>query len=240
MITHVDARSVGPSGQAGRSSAEEAENVKSTEQAPAIVKVLRVVDTREVEEQGDRFVPIPGSGTENECARCGRLHEIHAHVLLADGTETVVGVSCAKAEALDIQRAIRTGAARATRLVKVRAQLDRDRAELARAVAVQDSTLAQFAPTFWIEKRERADPAAAKLHGSPLEFDVLHCGVDGDSYRARWLIHSIDCAELRAELLRDAQNEAIARALKAAGLRECWKLRDEIRYFERRLDVVGL
>ncbi len=50
-----------------------------------ILKVVSVVDTREYEEQGDSFVPIPGSGNSNTCTRCGREHEIHWTVLLEDG-----------------------------------------------------------------------------------------------------------------------------------------------------------
>lgn len=48
-----------------------------------IVRIVRVVDTREYTEEGDRWVPVPGSGIENECARCGRLYEVHATVELA-------------------------------------------------------------------------------------------------------------------------------------------------------------
>lgn len=67
-----------------------------------IVKVVSVVDTREYEEQGDSFVPIPGSGNSNTCSRCGREHEIHWTVLLEDGQNAVVGGSCAKAYSLDL------------------------------------------------------------------------------------------------------------------------------------------
>lgn len=66
-----------------------------------ILKVVSVIDTREYEEQGDSFVPIPGSGNPNTCTRCGRAHEIHLTVLLEDGQEAIVGGSCAKAYSLD-------------------------------------------------------------------------------------------------------------------------------------------
>lgn len=66
-----------------------------------IVKVVSVIDTREYEEQGDSFVPIPGSGNSNVCSRCGREHEIHWTVLLEDGQEAIVGGSCAKSYSLD-------------------------------------------------------------------------------------------------------------------------------------------
>jgi uncharacterized protein (DUF342 family) len=68
-----------------------------------IVKIVSVVDTREYEEQGDSFVPIPGSGNPNTCTRCGRVHEVHWNVLLEDGQEAVVGGSCAKAYSLDFK-----------------------------------------------------------------------------------------------------------------------------------------
>lgn len=68
-----------------------------------ILKVVSVVDTREYEEQGDHFVPIPGSGNPNTCSRCGRVHEVHWTVLLDDGQEAIVGGSCAKSYDLDFR-----------------------------------------------------------------------------------------------------------------------------------------
>lgn len=67
-----------------------------------IVKILEVRDTREFVEDGDdRWVPIPGSGTTSECARCGRDHEVHATVLLDDDTTAVVGTGCMAASGMD-------------------------------------------------------------------------------------------------------------------------------------------
>lgn len=66
-----------------------------------IVKVVSVVDTREYEEQGDSFVPIPGSGNANSCSRCGREHEIHWTVEVEGGEKAVVGGSCAKSDSID-------------------------------------------------------------------------------------------------------------------------------------------
>jgi len=61
----------------------------------AIIKILSVVDTREYEEgPDDKWYPIPGSGREHQCYRCGRLHEIHAEVLLDDEKIVVVGTGC--------------------------------------------------------------------------------------------------------------------------------------------------
>lgn len=69
-----------------------------------IMKVVSVVDTREYEEQGDSFVPIPGSGNSHVCGRCTREHEIHWTVLLEGGEQAVVGGSCAKSGSLDGKR----------------------------------------------------------------------------------------------------------------------------------------
>lgn len=69
-----------------------------------IMKVVSVVDTREYEEQGDTFVPIPGSGKSNACGRCTREHEIHWTVLLEGGEQAVVGGSCAKSDVIDRKR----------------------------------------------------------------------------------------------------------------------------------------
>lgn len=102
-----------------------------------IVKVVSVVDTREYEEQGDSFVPIPGSGNANVCGRCTREHEIHWTVLLEGGEKAVVGGSCAKAGSLDqkfIQNAERS-AVREKKLVKELATYEGRLAELERVIA---------------------------------------------------------------------------------------------------------
>lgn len=57
-------------------------------------EILSVVDTREYMEEGDRWVPIPGSGEARECDRCGRLHEVHATVQYPSGETMVVGTGC--------------------------------------------------------------------------------------------------------------------------------------------------
>ena len=59
------------------------------------MKILSVEDTRAYGAGTDgRFHPIPGSGRERMCDRCGRTHEIHVTVF--DGNRTaVVGLGCA-------------------------------------------------------------------------------------------------------------------------------------------------
>lgn len=66
-----------------------------------IVKIISVIDTREYEEVSDGvWRAIPGSGNESECARCGRLHEVHATVQLEDDSRVVVGTGCMNSASL--------------------------------------------------------------------------------------------------------------------------------------------
>lgn len=105
------------------------------EGAPRIVKLVKIVDTRQTEIVEGRYgversVPIPGSGTENECYRCGALHEVHAYVELEDGSQVVVGTGCARREALDagdqaLARAISSADRRAKAIVALRAEIAR-------------------------------------------------------------------------------------------------------------------
>lgn len=81
--------------------------------APAIVRVLRVVDTREYELVGDRAVPVPGTGNERQCDRCQRMHVVHAHVRLSDGSSAIVGTGCMGSG--DMAKAARSLAAKAKR-----------------------------------------------------------------------------------------------------------------------------
>lgn len=85
-----------------------------------IVRVLEVVDTREYEEDGDRFVPVVGSGSPRDCDRCGRLHEVHAHVELDDGSEAVVGTGCMRQDEADVASRVRSMARRASSLARLR------------------------------------------------------------------------------------------------------------------------
>lgn len=72
-----------------------------------IVKILKVEDTRKYQEEPDgRFYSIPGSGSEHECDRCGRIHEVHATVQTDDGQTLTVGTGCMLAESTEISRAL--------------------------------------------------------------------------------------------------------------------------------------
>ena len=71
-----------------------------------IERILKVVDTRQYEEgPDDKWYPIVGSGHEHACARCGRMHEIHAIVLLNDRERSGCG------HRLRIEREYRDGCA---------------------------------------------------------------------------------------------------------------------------------
>lgn len=77
-----------------------------------IIKILRVEDTRNWEEiEDDVWVPIPGTGIENNCGRCGRSHEVHATVEVeADGIlgSMIVGTGCMHADEAEVAGKIRS------------------------------------------------------------------------------------------------------------------------------------
>lgn len=91
----------------------------------------RVVDTRDYIEDGDRFVPVAGSGDARPCDRCGRHHEIHAHVTDATGTPAVVGTGCMDATA-SVARHHASVARRAARDAARQRAADEAAGELAR------------------------------------------------------------------------------------------------------------
>lgn len=67
---------------------------------PAIDKsrwtIVKIHDTRDVEERDDKWVRIPGSGGARACDHCSATHEVHVHVVNDAGDEQVVGGSCAR------------------------------------------------------------------------------------------------------------------------------------------------
>jgi hypothetical protein len=63
-----------------------------------IVRILSVTDTRQWDDAGGKWSPIPGSGEAHTCDRCGRLHEVWAQVLLDDDSQMTVGTGCARQE----------------------------------------------------------------------------------------------------------------------------------------------
>lgn len=92
-----------------------------------IVRIVKVRDTREYEEVSDGvFKPIPGSGKESFCARCGRPHEVHAEVELADKRHVIVGTGCMMGSRLE--KEAKTGAGLAKTIAKWEKQLESLRA----------------------------------------------------------------------------------------------------------------
>ncbi len=74
-----------------------------------IVSIIRVEDTRQWEEgPDDKWYPVPGSGVEHQCARCGRNHEIHATVALEDDSMVIVGTGCMTADESEIAGKVRS------------------------------------------------------------------------------------------------------------------------------------
>ena len=91
----------------------------------AIIEILSVVDTREYELVGDKCVAIPDSGIDHECSRCGKLHQVHAHVRLEDNTTAVVGTGCMKNASMELVRELNRAVTTAKKTAKLNAQLKR-------------------------------------------------------------------------------------------------------------------
>ncbi len=81
----------------------------------AIIRVIAVRDSRQFEEIGERWVPIPGSGQSRQCDRCQRDHEIHVEVALSDNTTAVIGQGCARGDSMEasVRRAVTSEITRA-------------------------------------------------------------------------------------------------------------------------------
>lgn len=155
-----------------------------------IVKVISVVDTREYEEQGDSFVPIPGSGNPNTCSRCGREHEIHWTVLLEDGQEAIVGGSCAKSYSLDAKLVL--GAERqASRQKRLTAELATYESRLSELERVIAEVAALPRPPFTIGEQPLSDGAKIPTLRAG-DGDVVWCQFSGteDPERRRCALQS--------------------------------------------------
>lgn len=87
-----------------------------------IIKVLSVTDTRDYIEDGDRWIPVSGTGNEHECARCGRIHEVHATVECEGGVTAVVGTGCMSSESIAVASKLRSMGERAKRIAALMAE----------------------------------------------------------------------------------------------------------------------
>ena len=93
-----------------------------------IARIVEIRDTRdferEVDARGEEVLkPVPGTGEPHDCDRCGRAHEVHATVELGDGSLAVVGSTCANADDDVSPKALRSGAALATRIARLRREV---------------------------------------------------------------------------------------------------------------------
>lgn len=62
----------------------------------SIIRIMSVLDTRQYVEDGDRWIPVPGSGAPRPCDRCQSIHEVHVEVELSDHSTAVIGSGCAR------------------------------------------------------------------------------------------------------------------------------------------------
>ena len=85
--------------------------------------ILNIQDTRDyMEGPNDKWIPIPGSGIENECERCGKTHEVH--VTVQDGEiVSTVGTGCAKQDNMISDKQTKTGSSTAKNIAKLTAQI---------------------------------------------------------------------------------------------------------------------
>jgi hypothetical protein len=127
-----------------------------------IIRVLKVRDTRQYEEQGDRWVPIHGSGQARECARCGREHEVHAEVLLANGKSAIIGTGCADKSTMD--PAIRAAATSGDRAAKKLAALRAELAGKLAKVAAWDAAWLEVVALPFPAVREESSAIGAEAH----------------------------------------------------------------------------
>lgn len=130
-----------------------------------IVRIVAVRDTREYEEVGDRWVPIPGSGDLRECSRCGRGHEIHAEVELSDGAHTIVGTGCAAKENMALAKEFRAGEAKAKRLASLAAEIRGTERKIAELHAVRADVARLPVPEVIVRPP----------HGNEERYEI-HCG----------------------------------------------------------------
>jgi hypothetical protein len=111
-----------------------------------IVKVLKVHDTRQYEEIGDKWVAISGTGEFNTCSRCGRMHEVHVYVLLNDGSSAIVGSGCCKQESLDVQSRITSLVSASQAVKKFQSRLAKEEQQLAEFLKAEQEVISLSLP----------------------------------------------------------------------------------------------
>jgi len=129
-----------------------------------IVKIVSVVDTRQYEERGDKWYPIPGSGTSNECARCGKPHEVHAEVALGNGKHIVVGTGCMRTDSAELLREMKNKVGVAKKKKVLLAEIEQLK-KLAEEYKIIEEKAAKVIPP-WInlEKKTKTYEDGHKIH----------------------------------------------------------------------------
>jgi hypothetical protein len=192
---------------------------KTNNAAPRkIVEIIEVTDTREFEEVDDRWVPVAGSGEERECDRCGRIHVVHAHVKLSDGTHAIVGTGCMLADEAVVASRIRSAARRATTLRKLRAELVTLEAKQAAFDTAREEVYALPVPEM-VRRPRRSDPTEEALAIDDVEV-YLHRWSNLDERRETlthaWRQRQIRERGVREALGLDRLRDRIARLEKAS------------------------
>jgi hypothetical protein len=180
------------------------------------MKILRIVDTREYEEApSGKWVPIPGSGNQRECDRCGRLHEVHAYVETDDGRTMIVGTGC-MGLGPEAGRKFASKAATVARLTTEREHI----MSLIGAREAAEREVAMLTPP------EPVD--VSKPYGLGVEVGGFFAGY-------QWRTH----ARPRAEAVVDAERhwqEAIVDEM-AGSRTPIYRLKDSLSYVEKRLQT---
>lgn len=120
-----------------------------------IIKILRVEDTRNWEEiEDDKWIPIPGTGIENNCGRCGRSHEVHATVEVEENGvlgQIIVGTGCMHADEAEVAGKIRSILNAQQTLEKNRRLLAKKEALYTEWVRIHNEALALTPPKHEVE-----------------------------------------------------------------------------------------
>jgi len=195
---------------------------------PKISKILSVVDTRQYEEGPDgRWLPIPGSGMEHECARCGRFHEVHATVSLEGGSEVVVGTGCMGRDDMEAKKRFQRADRAAKRLAALVAELAAEERAAAEWDAAKAEVLILALPP--ITKGEHVCTNGKTV-------SLLLMG-DAEVWVHDWCT---DTKERESCLLGSWRDNRMAeRGLKVSRPNQAWYIKKEIEKVENRLREIS-
>lgn len=183
-----------------------------------ITKLLGVEDTRELIEDGDRWIRVSGTGVSRNCDRCNRAHEVHAHVELEDGTAAIVGTGCMRADDLVQASTVRSALRRSDRKATLERKISKLERDLLAASAIAEEVERLPAPP--IVRGTRTSSSGETIATVSMGGTELWCTFgdrSGEELELSW-----------------RSNETRAR-LKAAGLRSSWSIEDSLRAEKRAL-----